>query len=724
MHVVRRLSLLITAFALGIAVLLGALSARPSVSANAARSLASATEYFDSTVVLARGSRPRGVRGEQLAISLGYLERMRLGLGSPFRLVHGAMVDPRLDRVRRNRVAWALLGRLRRGDAYFVNPSNLDGLGPWDSDGRGATGAAHLAFIDAAIRDAADPRAGELAVRLAYSIASARGTLSSAAPAIAVQVAALLRDRALAEMDLRDVLADANEMRRDVMDLVIERRTTRTLRVEQPPLAPLPRALQISAMEAVPKLIEQLDTLDRVHAPNSSVPGPYAGLLNTHFAEQLDELGAEQPSLAQVVVTLSTRANASLHATNEETLVASHAQAMLQSDAMRRANSLALLASAVALRSVAQSSPWFVGDGGPDAGDLNAEFGLTEVSFAPGVPRKWQPYYMRELQDGLRDLQRVLPGFSPNGLRVRFTNEALRDSALAMHEPRTRTLHLSVSTSAGTLAHELSHDLDWQAARRLFADGMGYSTDRAMQEQTGLLATSMKGLAAARILRPNGSGPSSGPGAASSRPAELFARGADWFVATVLAQQGRSNGFLSVAEDGLLTGYAAGVPAAVGVAGTESFLTAVGEMTYLPDSLRTAFAAQWSDPHTVDPALLVRRVFETPIPLRRLLPREQTAVAIIAATRAELCVADESDEIRARGNILALAIDARARAIAANRGRYRRFMAPTDDPERWREAIRATLEMEIATALPNQGLTPLVPAIFRSSSASCSSIAP
>jgi hypothetical protein len=204
----------------------------------------------------------------------------------------------------------------------------------------------------------------------------------------------------------------------------------------------------------------------------------------------------------------------------------------------------------------------------------------------------------------------------------------------------------------------------------------------------------------------------------------LFARGADWFVATVLAQQGRSNGFLSVAEDGLLTGYAAGVPAAVGVAGTESFLTAVGEMTYLPDSLRAAFAAQWSDPHMVDPALLVRRVFETPIPLRRLLPREQTAVAIIAATRAELCVADESDEIRAREGILALAIDARARGIAANRGRYRRFMAPTDDPERWREAIRATLEMEIASALPNQGLTPLVPAIFRSSSASCSSIAP
>ena len=61
MHVVRRLSLLLTAFTLGIAVLLGALNSRPTVSANAARLLAASTHYFDSTVVLARGSVARAI---------------------------------------------------------------------------------------------------------------------------------------------------------------------------------------------------------------------------------------------------------------------------------------------------------------------------------------------------------------------------------------------------------------------------------------------------------------------------------------------------------------------------------------------------------------------------------------------------------------------------------------------------------------------------------------
>jgi hypothetical protein len=236
MDIVRRYSLMATAGLLGIAVLLGSVRARPTMSQGAATRLATATSYYDSTIVLARNARPRGIRGDELTISLGYLERLRLGLGSPFRLVDQALSDSRLDSVTGSRVAWAMLARLRRGDAYVVDPQVLDGSGPWSADGRGATGAAHLALIDQAVRTASDPRAGELGVRLAYLLASAQGTIAPSSVAIATRVAALVRDRELASADLRDLLADAGAGQGDVMSILNTRRDDRAFRVEQPPI--------------------------------------------------------------------------------------------------------------------------------------------------------------------------------------------------------------------------------------------------------------------------------------------------------------------------------------------------------------------------------------------------------------------------------------------------------------------------------------------------------
>ena len=115
------------------------------------------------------------------------------------------------------RIAWALLGRLRRGDAYVIDPVVLDGSGPWARDGRGATGAAHVALIEHAIEHVSDPRAGELAVRLAYMIEASKGTIAPSTPDIANQVAALVRDRALATQDLGDLLSAAAQNHRPVM---------------------------------------------------------------------------------------------------------------------------------------------------------------------------------------------------------------------------------------------------------------------------------------------------------------------------------------------------------------------------------------------------------------------------------------------------------------------------------------------------------------------------
>ncbi len=728
----RRSSFLLTASLLG-AVVLASVSWPPAGNGNVPRSLAVATGYFDSIVVLARNARPVGAKGDLLTVELGYLERLRIGLGSPFRLADEALHDPRLDSASRSRTARAILGRLSRGDAYVVDESVLDGSGPWTTEGRGATGSAHVALIEHTIRAASDPRAGELAVRLAYTLAAASGTISSASVPVATQVAALLRDRELSLRDVRDVIDDAAERHEDVMGVLVARRAAHTLRVEQPTLAPLSSRLQLEAIASVPAVMRSLDSLDmpdtleRASVARSTAA---ASLLDEHFAHRLTELGSARPPLAQVAVTLRTRARTSLSATNEETFVA--ATACDIADSVARDDALATLAVAVALRTVAQSTPWFPGDPGPSVVDLAGEFGIANVSFMRNVPMSWRPYYTRELQGALRDLEGVLPGMSVDGLSVRFGGDALNDSALAMHDPRTRTLQLSIETSGGTLAHELAHDLDWQAARRLFANGSGYSTDRAMRERRGALASSMLGLAEARVLRAS---PGGGVPPSMGRPTELFARGADWYVASALAQRGRSNGFLSVIQDGTLIGYAAGAPAGVGLSGAYSLLSALGEMTYIPDSVRVRFEAQWANPRVVDPLLLVRRVLETPIALprravdlppasrRSLLWRADVAAPVLATTTPTICVADQSDETLARRNLVLLAIDARVRAIVSRRARYRPIIATAQGDDRIRDLVRQGIIAELTTAMPDQGIVPLVPASFRSNAASCSTIA-
>jgi hypothetical protein len=736
MNVGRRTSVMITAVLLAIALVVGALSNRRTVSADAARELDRATAYFDSTIVLARWSQPKGPRGDQLAIELGYLERLRVGVGDPFRLADEALADPRLNMTTRQRVAWALLGRLRRGEAYVINPAVLDGIGPWSDDGVGATGASHLDLIERAIDEASDPRAGELTIRLAYMLATANGSISPNAVQAATDVAALIRDRAIAVADVHDLLVDANDQKAVVLEELTARRASRSFGVEQPGLAPLPADLQIDAMRAVPSLVRSIDTLDRWTADEKSkerereratspVIGPY-------FASRLLEIAENRPPIAQVVVTLGGYAAAMDDASNEESLIAAGARRAFSRDSAARASAMALLSSAVAVRTLAQAAPWFEGMPGPTAADMMSEFGLSSVAFARSVPNAWRPYYLRELQEGLRDMQRVFPIQSFAGLGIRFGTDALRDSALALHDPRTRTLQLSIATSGGTIAHELSHDIDWQASRRMFASGGGYNSDRVVREQTGALASSLKSLGEARPFRAfNGAG-SAPP---SGRPAELFARGTDWFVASVLAQQGRMNGFLSAIGDGSLAGYAAGTPTAVGSPATTSLLSAIDAMAYVPDSIRASFEATWADSKTIDPALLVRRVLDVPLWRAPMAP-STGADSFAALTGPALCIDDRAPEGRARKDLVIAAVDARARGMALRRARYRPWaarppwansvlgLAPWSPVlgERVVDGLRSAIVSTLLTVLPGQGVLPLTPPIFRSSAASCSII--
>ena len=313
MDVVRRISLLVTAGLFAAALLLGAMHDRPTIDADAASQLAKSTSFFDSTIVLARAANPQGPRGDALTVGITYLERMRLGLGSPFRLVDQALDDPRLDvdPVMRTHVAWALLARLRRGDAYVVDPSTLDGLGPWDADGRGATGAQQLALIEKTVASASDPRAGELTVRLAYMIAAGKATLSPPAVAVATEAAALVRDRLIAQRDLADLFADASRDAegRDVLTLLEDRRRAQTFRVERPSAEPLDAELRTEAMNAVPALVRALDTLERTPEPTLA-PRATSPLLGSRFAARARTLGASLPPSAPIVIGSKLRSAA------------------------------------------------------------------------------------------------------------------------------------------------------------------------------------------------------------------------------------------------------------------------------------------------------------------------------------------------------------------------------------------------------------------------------
>ncbi|HEV2147436.1 MAG TPA: hypothetical protein VGR37_08525, partial [Longimicrobiaceae bacterium] len=109
----------------------------------------------------------------EAALAVAYLERLRLGLGSPFRMAEQALVDPRLPDSLRAPLAWAILARTLDGRAYEVYPEVLEPLGMRAFGPVRGDGVLHLELIGSVLEEARDPRAAELGVRTAYAIAAA-----------------------------------------------------------------------------------------------------------------------------------------------------------------------------------------------------------------------------------------------------------------------------------------------------------------------------------------------------------------------------------------------------------------------------------------------------------------------------------------------------------------------------------------------------------------------
>lgn len=568
----------------------------------------------------------------ELAVQLGYLERHRLGLGSPFRLIEFLLNDPRLNESARRRTAWALLARTLDGQGYQLDPTVLDLVGATGAEWMAGVGRYHLRLIENLISEAPDPRSGELAVRLAYALAAAEGSVSPAAPLVVAQTAALARDRELARRDAKRLVRAAQEEGSDPLDLLVDWRTDRAFEVEAPPLTPLPAESEREAIEFALRLVRTVERLGpRLVANGQTTRQMWSGsgsLLGPEAARVLAEVAEEFEAPPRTPVVAAVRAQGRdggtgwleegereawdrflTRARDEEGLAAEYAL-LLESvpDAAMAAGSV-VLSAAVGMRTYAQEKIWFPGFGGPSARELEDGFGLAAVRFDPDVPAAWRPFYRGVLADALTELQRVLPSLNVRGLAFHFGSRRGGEATLALHDPLRRTIYLSPETGMGTLAHEVAHDLDWQVALRRFRVRGDYASDRVVRERGGPMAGALQRLSTATLRPPVPGDPASVIHA--QRPAEVFARSVDWFVLVSLAREGRSNGYLTSAQDGLLTGYGTVRPPDIGGDAGQALVAILDEIAPVYPETRDWFLRSYGPNRTPTAYDLVRRILET-----------------------------------------------------------------------------------------------------------------
>ncbi len=587
------------------------------------------------------------------AISVGYLERLRLGMGSPFRLADQALSDPRLDATNQRLLAWAILARTLDRQAYQIDPASLDGItrtisvcsragAPSPAPGcsrlsararagtERAAGLLHLELIDDVIRESDDPRAGELAVRLVYAQAASEGVLDAGSPQLAAQAAALLRDRELAREDVLGLLTAAGETRVDPLRLLGRWRIERRFAVEAPPIRSLSDGVEQEALASASRIGQDVRRITLGSGPDVPAEPRTASLIGPAAARRLATIAdsAIQPPQAPVAIAVAATRTELLEtseagrtsraarerffekAVSEEAFAAEYAlleQSTAGAKTSLPAAARTALSVAIALRAYAQEPVWFPGFPGPSPDEIEARHGLTEVAFAEGVPASWQPYYLRVIDLALTDLRRVLPALDLTGLRVNISRKGIREGTLALHDPRRRRLILPPESGAGTIAHEIAHDLDWQVALGRYGVRGDYASDGAVRSPRDALAIRLTDLA-------HTAGNASDGNAAAThlrRPTEILARNVDWFVAAALAAQGRSNGYLTSIQDDVLTGYGSARPPDITGGAGEALIEVLDQVAPLDPLTREAFLTRYGRSRTLTAYDHARRMLES-----------------------------------------------------------------------------------------------------------------
>jgi hypothetical protein len=601
-------------------------ASQPGIGPDVRRELDRGTDAAAAWITRARNP---GSIDEATAIATGYLERLRLGLGSPFRLIEIALNDTRLPDTVRTRLAWAMLARTRARSTYQIDPVALDRIGLHHRSAAPGSGRLHLDLIDGAIRQSTDPRSGELAVRLAYMLAAAAGDLGSAAPDVAARAAALIRDRELARTDVIRLLREASDSSVNPLELLARWRTERRFDVEHPPMEALTSESELNAMQYAPLLanaLRELAARDPSVVQSQAQPRT-ATLLGRIAARRLEAVADSNgfPPATPIAISVLLHTDELIespwiarpekqqrqhfvdNAVGEESFVAGLAQ-LRRGSVYDAAPAVIALAAAVAMRSSAQEVVWLPGLGGPSVRELQERYGLASVTFGDDVPAAWRPYFRRLIDSALSDLRLVLPALDLHGLNVHFTDTGRQEATLALHDPRKRRLVLPPLTGAGTLAHEIAHDLDWQIALHRYRVRGDYASDRAVR-----MATSDRFSARLQDLADNSFELSLEPDRAShaNRPAEIFARNMDWFVAASLAAQGRIDGYLSSVQDDMLTGYGSVRPPDISGNAGNALVSILDDVAPLYPETREWFVKHYGRARSLTPYDLMRRVLES-----------------------------------------------------------------------------------------------------------------
>jgi hypothetical protein len=562
------------------------------------------------------------------ALSALYLERLRLGLGSPFRLIDQVLRDPALDSKRSAELGEAMLARTMMGDAYRPRPAALNLVSTTGATGH-ELGTQHQAIIDSVIASHTDPRVGELAVRLAYRLASASGTVSGRAPEIATAAAAQSRDRILSMRDARALFTVADRDGISRLTLMKIWRTTRKFDVERPVIVPLTARDEQDAVATLPALLARIESAgDSGGSFTESARTLHGRNVERARGDALPNRMAavaaarDLPPLAAITVAVRgysglirstwdkdrlTRLRFIERISNEETLAAEFAVLTARASVSVPEADAAILTAAVALRPFAQERAWLPGDPAPTVRDLQARFGVT-VSYDAGARANWRPFYQRTLEHAILDMRRVLPGFEPRGLRVHFGTSPLGDRALALHDPIRRTIYFPPVSHSGVMAHEFAHDLDWQAAKRAYGGTGWYRTDHALRQSVDRLAGAVRQMASAPRSDSVGARMTG-----VARPTEVLARNVDWFVSASLAREGRINGHLSAAQDPVLTGYASAITPEAARDGGSATLRALDGLTLVPEATRDWFSGLFGAERRLSVHEAVRRVLEAPL---------------------------------------------------------------------------------------------------------------
>jgi hypothetical protein len=405
------------------------------------------TSATDTTFVL------RDAR-DVAAITAAYHERVRLGLGSPFRTIEIAAYDERLTPPDREELLRALFDRVAGGETYRIG-ATLPG--------------AHYRVIEHALHSTHDPRIAELATNLAYEIAVTEKTVTPETQYAAASTIALMRDRALARHDAQHVRAVARTHGLAAHTLVPAMRAQRALLVEQPLMPGLSEVDEEAATQLALRLIGGVRQAARTPQPNAQPQE--ASELPRAVAERILALQrpTERPPQGALIIAMRS-AQLPFTGRDEETFVAELALT-------RERATLAAQRAAIALRTFNQE-PAGARARDRDRKELFADFGVT-VKYKADVPAEWHAHYANTLYDALTDITQAVPGISLKGLTIEVGEVRSGARHLAYHDPRARVIRWAPSTGAGSLAHEIGHDLDWQLARRAYGRRSGYASDLA-----------------------------------------------------------------------------------------------------------------------------------------------------------------------------------------------------------------------------------------------------